>query len=128
MIAIPRTPVPLEGLVPLQGGVWPVVHRAAHPVFLWLYTVHQRTPDHALVIWCNVSQEDILREMERIAKFPVGSQLDLGPFNQVTVLKRKWDFEKGQMHYIISGKRPGREWRVAEAELITRINRGETAS
>lgn len=97
-------------------------------MFKWLYTVHQHNPDRALVIWCNVSQEDILREMDQVTKFPVGSQLDLGPFNRVTVLKRKWDFEKGQMHYLISGKRLGRDWQVAEEDLIARIKAAEISS
>ena len=69
---IPKTPCPVHGLVPFWNGIYPIVSKKPHPVLLWLYTIHAKAVDQALVIHYNVSQEDIVKEIELFCKFKIG--------------------------------------------------------
>ena len=90
-------------------------------MLVWLYTIHARTPYDGLVIHHNVSQEDIVREIDLRCKFRVGATVELGPFARRRITKRRWDFAKGDVLYFIEGAREGREWSVGQEELIRRI-------
>lgn len=121
MSLIPKTPIPINGLVRWSGGIWPVVFRRQHPVYVWTYTVHVKSPDAALQIHWNVSQEDIVREMDLSARYRVGKSVQLGPFQTRRILGRKWDFARGQFNYTVEGSRPDRNWMMGEDELERRL-------
>ena len=74
-----------------------------------------------LVIWANVSQEEIVYAMEAVAHYKVGATVELGPFQRRTILQRKWNFEQGGFKYLIEGNRPGSEFALEEQALIQRI-------
>jgi len=118
---IPKTPCPVHGLVPFWNGIYPIVSKKPHPVLLWLYTIHAKAVDQALVIHYNVSQEDIVKEIELFCKFKIGDTVELGPFNRRSILGRKWDFGKGTMIYLLEGNRAGRDLAMEQAELVRRI-------
>lgn len=120
-MSIPQTPCPVEGRVPWAGGVWPVVFRTAHPVFGWLYTIHEKARDRPLCIHYNVSQEQIVKAMEAFATFKRGQYVSLGRGGRRRILARKWNFESGTFHYSVEGAREGRAWTVAQQELEERI-------
>lgn len=116
---LPTTPCPVGGKVPWQNGIWPIVSRKEHPVLRWLYCIHQK--HNGLIIWANVSQEDIVRNMNEVALFKVHQTVYLGPFQQRTILQRKWDFERGCFVYFLEGNRPGREFAFSEAQLVEKV-------
>lgn len=121
MLSIPKTPCPVGGLIPWMGGLWPIAGRRAHPVFIWLYTIHEKRPDMGLVIWANISQEEIVREMGLFARFKPGDRVRIGSWDARKVLSRKWDFDKGTMHYSIEGMRAGKELTMDQDQLLARI-------
>lgn len=125
MLAIPKNPCPVQGLVPWAGGVWPIQWRGPHPVLLWLYTIHEKLPERGLQIHWNVSQEQIVRAMLERAAFKPGDSVQLGPMARRRILQRKWSFERGSFYYLIEGARAGREWSMGEEELLKRIKGGE---
>ena len=92
---VPKTPCPNQGLVPFWNGIYPIITKKPHPVLGWLYTIHAKAKDQALVIHYNVSQEDIVKEIELFCTFKVGDSVELGPFNRRSILGRKWDFGRG---------------------------------
>ena len=118
---IPKTPCPVHGLVPFWNGIYPIISKTPHPVLLWLYTIHAKAKDQALIIHYNVSQEDIVKEIELFCKFKIGDTVELGPFNRRSILGRKWDFGKGTMIYLLEGNRAGRDLAMEQAELVRRI-------
>lgn len=113
--------------MPWFGGVWPVSSKQAHPVLGWLYTIHTRNEVNGLIIHYNVSQEDIVREIDLHCTFKVGQTVELGPFARRRIMRRKWDFQRGEMVYFIEGPREGREWGVHQTELVRRIAGQEKA-
>ena len=121
MMAIPKTPCPLQGLVPWAGGVWPVVFRSPHPVFGWLYTIHEHQVGEGLRIHWNVSQEQIVKAMEDFATFKKDEYVRLGRTGRRRIEARKWSFEKGTFFYRVEGAREGRGWSVEQSELEKRI-------
>jgi len=124
MLSIPKTPCPVDGLVQWMGQRCPIKNRKEHSVFGWLYTVHHRNGS-ALVVWANVSQEDVVREMERTAKFKIGDTVQIGPFVARRIIGRKWDFESGAFRYTVEGSRPDQNWVVDEDELLARTAAGD---
>ena len=120
-MAIPKTPCPVQGLVPWMGAVWPIVFRSAHPVFGWLYTIHEKAPDRPLCIHYNVSQEQVVKAMEDFATFKRGEYVHFGRNGRRYIVGRKWSFESGTFIYKMEGAREGREWSVAQDELEERI-------
>ncbi len=125
MLSIPNTPCPVGGLVPWMGGLWPIAGRRPHPVFIWLYTIHEKREDMGLVIWANTSQEDVVREMDKFARFKPGDQVRLGTWGTRKVMARKWDFDKGTMRYIIEGMRKGKTWVADQEQLLQRLKAAE---
>ncbi len=121
MPSIPKQPCPLQGLVPWQGGVWPIIHRSPHPVFGWLYTIQEKAPDRHLCIHYNVSQQDIVKAMEGFATFKKHQYVKLGRNGRRCILGRKWSFEQGTFIYKVEGAREGREWAVEQGELVKQI-------
>ena len=121
MITVPKTPCPVGGLVPWVTGIWPIASRKPHPVFGWLYVLHEKRPDTGLVIWANVSQEEIVHGMAEVAKYKVHAAVELGPFQRRRILSRKWNFEKGRFTYFLEGNRPGRDFAMDEEQLTERI-------
>ena len=121
MTAIPKTPCPVRGLVPWLGGVWPIVARKPHPVLLWLYVIDQKQVNGPRAFHYNVSQEDIVKEMELCAKYKVGAAIQIGAFNMSRIMARKWDFERGMFKYMVEGTRAGRDWTMHEDEIDRRI-------
>jgi len=55
---IPKTPCPNQGLVPFWNGIYPIMTKKPQPVLLWLYTIHAKAKDHALLIHYNAAQQD----------------------------------------------------------------------
>ena len=115
---IPKTPCPIQGLVPFWNGIYPIVTKKPHPVLVWLCTIHAKAVDQALVIHYNVSQEDIVKEIELFCKFKVGDSVELGPFNRRSILGRKWDFGRGTMIYLLEGNRAGRDLSMVQTEVV----------
>ena len=89
---IPKTPCPVHGLVPFWNGIYPIISKTPHSVLLWLYTIHAKAADQALVIHYKVSQEDIVKEIELFCKFKIGDTVELGPCNRRSILDRRWGF------------------------------------
>jgi len=124
---IPKTPCPIQGLVPFWNGIYPIISKRPHPVLVWLYTIHAKAADQALVIHYNVSQEDIVKEIELFCKFKIGDTVELGPFARRGIVGRKWNFQTGTMVYVLEGNRPGRELSMDQQELIRRIEAAQRA-
>lgn len=128
-MSIPETPCPIGGLVPWRTGIWPIKHRRQHPVLRWLYTIHEKDEQRALVIHFNVSQEDIVRAMNEFAKFKVKDAVHIHATRTLFIQKRRWDFKRGTMWYLIGdGQNPGsgpggKTWPVEQQALIDRIQR-----
>jgi len=124
---VPKTPCPNQGLVLFWNGIYPIITKKPHPVLGWLYTIHAKAKDQALVIHYNVSQEDIVKEIELFCKFEIGDSVELGPFARRRIVGRKWNFQTGTMVYILEGNRPGRELSMDQQELIRRIEAAQRA-
>ncbi len=125
-MTIPKTPCPVGGLVPLMGGVWPITARKAHPVLGWLYTIHEKRTDAGLVIHYNVSQEDLVHEIDLVCKFKINDPVRIGAFNVRHVVGRRWDFQNGRIIYQINDSlRTGRAHYMDQNELIARIRANE---
>jgi hypothetical protein len=124
---VPKTPCPVGGKVPWVNGVWPIASRKQHPVLGWLYVIHEKRSGDGLVIWANVSQEDIVKKMEEVARYKPGMLLDLGGSQKRRVLGRKWHFERATFFYLIEGKRGGESFTLDEVQLTARI-KGATES
>ena len=122
MLSIPKTPCPVGGLVPWMAQLCPIKAKKPHPVYGWVYTIHEKRKEMGLVIWANVSQEEIVQEMDRFASFKPGVDVQIGAWNTRKVLARKWDFEKGTMIYTVSGSREGKHWTMDQEQLLARIN------
>ncbi|HQX31774.1 MAG: hypothetical protein IPF95_05085 [Flavobacteriales bacterium] len=118
---IPKTPCPVHGLVPFWNGIYPIISKTPHPVLLWLYTIHAKAKDQALIIHYNVSQEDIVKEIELFCRYKVGDSVELGPFARRRIVGRKWDFQTGTMVYQLEGNRQGSEVSMDQQELTRRI-------
>ncbi len=125
MLAIPKNPCPVQGLVPWAGGVWPIQWRGPHPVLLWLYTIHEKLPERGLQIHWNVSQENIVRSMEAFAMFKPNQLVQLGPMVRRRIMARKWSFESGSFYYLIEGAQRGKQWSIEQNELLQRIKVAE---
>jgi len=118
---VPKTPCPIEGLVPWWGGIYPIRAKRAHPVLIWLYTIHTKAPDQAMTIHYNVCQEEIVREIDLRCQFKIHDTVELGPFARRTILGRRWDFLKGDVIYALEGSRPDRNVYMDQTEMIRRI-------
>ena len=118
---VPKTPCPIQGLVPFWNGIYPIITKKPHLVLGWLYTIHAKAKDQALIIHYNVSQEDIVKEIELFCTFKVGDTVELGPFNRRSIVGRKWDFGRGTMIYLLEGNRAGRDLPMEQEELVRRI-------
>lgn len=97
------------------------MNRRPHPVFVWLYAIDQKDPTGPRAFHYNVSQEDIVKEMDRTARFKVGDAVQVGSFSARMILARKWNFERGMFAYRVEGARPDRNWTMDEDELERRI-------
>jgi hypothetical protein len=123
-MSIPETPCPEGGLVPWCGGIWPIIRRFPHPVLRWTYTIHEKS--RGLAIYFNVSQADIVRAMEEFAQFKLKQAVHIRPTRTLFVQKRRWDFKKGTMWYLISdGRKEAKTFAVEQQALIDRIKRVE---
>ncbi len=108
-----------------MGGLWPIAGRKPHPVFIWVYTIHEKRKEMGLVIWANVSQEEVVREMDAFARFKPGDHVRIGAWGVRKVLARKWDFDRGTMRYSVEGPREGKHWTADQGQLLARIKAGE---
>lgn len=124
MSSILKTPCPVGGLVPWMRGVWPIMSRKPHPVFLWLYAIDQKEPDRPRCFHYNISQEDIVKEMDLCAKYKVGDAVQVGKLSIRRIAARKWDFQRGMFAYMVEGSRPDRNWTMLEDEVERRIKGG----
>lgn len=61
-----------------------------------------------LVNWANISQEEILREMDLFSQFKPGVHLLIGSWDARKVPAREWDFDKEAMDYSMEGMYEGR--------------------
>lgn len=100
---IPKTPCPIEGLVPWWGGIYPRRGKRLHPVLIWLYTIHTKAPDQAMIVHYNVCQEEIVREIDLRCQFKVHDTVELGALcparhtgAQVGFLKRRCGLRLGR--------------------------------
>ncbi|MBK9764649.1 MAG: hypothetical protein IPO87_15190 [Flavobacteriales bacterium] len=55
-------------------------HQQAQPVLLWLYPIHAKEADQPLVDHYNVSQVDIVKEIDLFCRSKVGDTVELAPF------------------------------------------------
>lgn len=120
---VPTVPCPIQGLVPWERGIFPITSKRPHPVLHWLYTIHVRHKDQGLVVHHNVSQEELVQEMQLHMRFKIGESVELGPFARRLILGRKWQFQQGTVIYKIEGPRPGRELYMEQQELIRRVEK-----
>lgn len=120
-MSIPKTPCPIDGLVPWANGIYRIVWRCPHAVFGWLYTIHEKKEGSPLCIHWNVSQEQIVKAMGEVATFKRDQYVRLGREGRRRIVARKWNFERGIFIYRVEGAREGREWSVTQAELEQRI-------
>ena len=104
-----------------MGQRCPIKARKEHPVYGWTYTLHDQRPGNALVIWANVSQEDIVKEMDLSAKYRVGEAVQVGQWGARFIRRRKWNFKRGEFTYVIDGMRDGRDWWMGESEIERRV-------
>lgn len=102
-------------------GVYPIMTRKAHAVFLWLHAIDQKEEDRPRCFHYNVSQEDIVKEMDLTAKFKVGDPVQLAKLTVRRIVGRKWNFEHGMFAYIVEGSRPDQNWTMLEEEVERRI-------
>lgn len=117
----PAAPCPVGGLVPWQGGIWPIVWRGPHPVLQWVYTIHAKPANAALHIHWNVSQADIVQAMADVARYAPRQQLRFPRGAQRIVLARKWSFERGCFFYQLGGTGARRTLQLPEDELHQRL-------
>ena len=86
-----------------------------------MYVIDQKQVNGPRAFHYNVSQEDIVKEMELCAKYKVGAAIQIGAFNMSRIMARKWDFERGMFKYMVEGTRAGRDWAMHEDEVERRI-------
>ncbi len=122
---LPTNPCPIGGLVPWEGGIYPIKSHRPHPVLLWLYTVHTRAPGHGLVVYHNICQEELVAEMEQHMRFAIGTTVRLAPQVQRRILGRKWHFQLGTVLYKIQGTSPGKELYLDQPDLLRRLEAAE---
>src|SRR6188768_4246888 len=122
-MAIPKTPCPVGGLVPWMGQLCPIEERHQHERLGWMYTLKEQREGGAVVMWRNVSQEDIVKEMDLSAKYRVGDVVEVGAFSARRILRRKWNFIKGCFTYSVEGMREGRDWHMNEDEIERRVSK-----
>lgn len=103
MSSIPTTPIPVHARVPWKNGIRRVEAHRPHPVFGWLYTIHEQQLGGALVIWCNITQKELVHEMDAFGRWKVGEQVRVSRKHPAKVIARKWDFRAGTFNYHISG-------------------------
>lgn len=103
MPSIPKTPIPLHGRVPWRQDIRRIEARRSHPVLGWLYTIYEQQFGGALVIWCNITQEELVREMEVFGRWKVGEQVMISRKHIAKVIARKWNFTTGTFDYHVHG-------------------------
>ncbi len=59
--------------------------------------------------------------MQAFASFQKHQYVALGRGGRRRIEARKWNFERGTFIYSVEGARAGREWSVAQEELVERI-------
>lgn len=118
---LPQSACPVGGLVPWMNTRCPIASCKPHPVFGWLYVLHEKRNTEGLVIWVNVSQEEIVEAMRATARYAVGDLVELGPCLSRRIRARKWNFSTGSFTYLIEGAREGRDFAMDEAQLTERI-------
>lgn len=119
-MAIPKTPCPVGGLVPVGRGVWPIKARKEHPVLLWLYCLHEKDKNMGLIIHYNLSQEEIVRGIDDHCRFRINDRVQIGQTNTCRILKRKWDFERGTVIYALSTDLPGGRIHTMDQDTLLR--------
>ena len=72
MSSIPKTPIPFHGRILWKNLIARIEARKEHPVLGWLYTIHEQQLGGALVIWCNITQAEVVAEMDAFARWKVG--------------------------------------------------------
>lgn len=121
MTAIPKTPIPVHGLVPWKNVITRIEARRAYPLLGWLYTIHEQQIGGALVIWCNITQEELVKEMVLFGRYRVGEQVRISRRHITKVVARKWNFDTGTFDYHIDGAPDGRKLVMDQERLAARI-------
>lgn len=103
MSSIPKTPCPVGGLVPWRQGVRRIEARRAHSVLGWLYSIQEQQFGGALVIWCNVTQGELVTEMDAFARWKVGERVHVSRKHPAKIIARKWNFQSGTFDYHVEG-------------------------
>jgi hypothetical protein len=111
-------PAPVGGLVPWRKMLCPILACRPHPVLHWLYTLKEEHDGTAPVLWCNVTQQELVDAMNAWARFKVGQSVHIGAFSPRYIRRRQWDFRRGCFLYIIEGNRDGREVWMDEKGLL----------
>lgn len=121
MSSIPKTPIPVNGLVPWKNLIKRIEARKSHPALGWLYTIHEHLVGGALVIWCNITQQELVMEMDLFARFRVGDAVQISKKHLTKVVARKWNFSTGTFDYHIDGAPDGRKLVMDQDRLAARI-------
>ena len=93
----------------------------------WIYTINEVRDGGPVVMWKNVSQEEVVREMDLSAKFRVGDAVQVGTWGARYIRRRKWNFIRGAFAYAVDGMRDGRDWWMEEHEIERRVEANKAA-
>lgn len=120
-MSIPKTPIPVHGKVPWKNVILRIEVRKPHPVFGWVYTIHEPQVGGPLVIWNNVSQQELVMEMEKFGRWRVGEQVKISRQHNTKIIARKWNFDTGTFDYHIDGSPDGKVLVMEQSKLAARI-------
>lgn len=120
-MSIPTNPIPVHGKVPWRNVIRRVEARKAHPVLGWVYTIHEPVIDGPLTIWNNVSQQELVAEMEKFGRYRVGEQVKISRKHTTKIVARKWNFNTGTFDYHIDGSPDGQTLVMEQSKLAARI-------
>jgi hypothetical protein len=121
MSTIPKTPIPVHGRIPWKNLIARIEARKEHPVLGWLYVIHERQAGGAMVIWSNITQEEVVAEMDRFGRYRVGEHVRISRSHITKVVARKWNFTTGTLDYHIDGAPDGRKLVMDQERLAARI-------
>ncbi len=103
--------------MPYKSRVLRIRFRAQVSTGVYTYTLQD--PDTGRNVAHNVRHAELLEELLPYAEYSVGDQVVLARGNQLTILKRHWDFRKGTVWYLVvwrGGPEAGR-WITQERML-----------
>jgi len=92
-------PFPMNGLVPYEGQVVPILSGRADARHGWAYTLHTRATDRELRIHYYVPHADLLKAISMYACFEIGTQVHLARNGSLVIVQRTWNFRQGTVLY-----------------------------